>query len=88
VARRPGAERIAFDDPRTAAERAEYAATRDRAADLLVATGRSDLVEALDRDVFRVALNERVDAAVSPLVARLLDIGVATAVFVVPGGGS
>lgn len=88
VARQPGAVRVAYDDPRTPAERAEFEQVHASALEALARTGRSDLAERLDRDLFDVALNEAIDADVTPLLGRLLEIGVPSAVFVLPGGAS
>lgn len=84
----PGAVRVAYDDPRTAAERAEFEEVRARAVDALVASGRGELVDRLDSDLFGVALNEQVDGSVNLLLARLLDLGVPAAVFVLPAPGA
>lgn len=81
----PGARRVAYDDPRTPAERAEFAQVRQRALDLLSSIGREDLAPRIDTDLFDLALNERVDPALNPLLGRMLDLGVPVAVFVLPG---
>jgi hypothetical protein len=88
VAEREGAVQVAYDDERTAAERAEFEEVREAAAEALTATGRGELVDRLDRDLFDVALNQGVDPEVSLLVGRLIEIGVPTAVYVLPGEGS
>jgi hypothetical protein len=80
----PGAVRVAFDDPRTGDERAEFEAARLAAIDALRASGRAELVEQLDTDLFNVALNEGVEGDVNLLLGRMLDIGVPVAVFVLP----
>lgn len=81
-----GAVQIALDDPRTPAERTEYAEVRAAAIEALRRTGRAELVERLDRDLFDVALNEGIEPEVAVLTGRMLDIGVPAAVFVLPGG--
>lgn len=80
----PGAVRVAEDDPRTPAERAEFSAARQLAIDALRAAGRDDLIEQVDTDLFNVALNEQVGPEVNLPLSRMLDIGVPVAVFVVP----
>lgn len=84
VAAQEGAVRIAFDDQRTAAELAEFDEVLQEAADALEATGRGDLVDRLDRDLFDVALNQGIEPEVAVVVGRLMDIGVPTAVYIVP----
>lgn len=79
-----GAVRVAMDDPRSPSERAEFARVRVEAISMLRASGRDDLAERVDTDLFDVALNGRPGPEVSPLLARMLDIGVAVAVFVLP----
>jgi hypothetical protein len=80
----PGAVRVAYDDPATDEERAEFAELRAEAIDALREQGREDLIERLDTDLFSVALNEGVGGGASLLFGRLLDIGVPVAVFVLP----
>jgi hypothetical protein len=80
----PGAMRLAFDDPRTVAEQAEFADVRDAAIEELRTAGRPELVERLDTDLFDLALNQGLDSDVSLLLGRMLDIGVPVAVFVLP----
>lgn len=87
VAAMDGAVLVARDDPRTAAERAEFEEARDAAVAALRRTGRPELVERLDRDLFDVALNAGIDPEVAVLTGRMLDIGVPAAVFVLPGAG-
>jgi hypothetical protein len=83
----PGAVQVATDDPRSASERAEFAAARTAAIAALRAAGRDDLVDRVDTDLFGVALNEGVGPEITPLLGRMLDIGVPVAVFVLPGEG-
>jgi hypothetical protein len=80
----PGAVRVAYDDPASDAERAEFAEVRADAIEALVEQGRADLVDRIDTDLFSVALNEGVGGDASLLFGRLLDIGVPVAVFVLP----
>ncbi|MGH9273285.1 MAG: hypothetical protein ACRDZU_01455, partial [Acidimicrobiales bacterium] len=84
----PGAQRVAFDDPRTDAERAEFATARAAAVRQLRAAGRADLVGRVDTDLFDVALNEDVGPDIGLLLGRMLDIGVPVAVFVLPPGAT
>jgi hypothetical protein len=80
----PRVTRVAFDDPRSVAERAEFAEVRQAAIDALLAAGRDELVDLVDTDLFDLALNRGVGGDVSLLLGRMLDLGVPVAVFVVP----
>lgn len=80
----PGAKRVAYDDPRTTAERSEFEDVRERAIAGLESLGRHDLVERLDTDLLDVALNEGVTGATSLVISRMLDLGVPAAVFILP----
>lgn len=88
VAGEPGAVRVAYDDPRSRSERAEFARVRADVLEALARVGRGDLADRLDRDLFDVALNEGLDADVATLLGRMLEIGVPSAVFVLPGAPS
>ena len=52
---RPGAREIAFVDPRTATERAEYTALRSFVIDELVAAGLEEAVPEVDLNVIGLA---------------------------------
>lgn len=86
TAERPGAARIAFDDPRTAGERADFEEARQTAIRALEDLGRSELIPQVDSNLFGLALNEGLPPEVTGPLARMLDVGVAVAVFVVPTG--
>lgn len=83
-----GAVRLAMDDPRSPAERAEFERARAEARSMLRVSGRDDLARRIDTDLFGVALNERPGRAISSRLARMLDIGVPVAVFVLPPGAA
>lgn len=83
-ASQPGAQLVAFDDPRSAEERREFAQVRRATIERLDALGRADLKDKLDTDLLDVALNGGIPAELELAVARMLDIGVASAVFVLP----
>lgn len=80
----PGAVRLALDDARSPAERVEFERVRAEAISMLRASGRDDLARRVDTDLFGVALNESPGPEVSSRLARMLDIGVPVAVFVLP----
>ncbi len=84
----PGAVRVAYDDPRTAAERREFARVRAEAVRALERAGRADLVPRLDTDLFSVALNEHVSVEAGLVLGRMIDLGLPVAVFVAPAGAS
>lgn len=83
-ASQPGAQVVAFDDPRSVEERREFAEVRQATLERLESLGRDDLKEKLDTDLLDVALNGSVPPELELAVARMLDIGVASAVFVLP----
>ncbi len=88
VGAEPGAVRVATDDPRSPAERAEFKRVRAKAISLLEEAGRDDLARRIDTDLFDVALNGRPGPEVSPLLGRLLEIGEPVVVFVLPPGAA
>ena len=85
AAERPEAVVLAEADPRTAAERAEYARLRQDLIRGLDEAGLSDLVTWADRNVFGVAIDTRLPVDLRRKAERMLDLGLPVAVFVVPG---
>lgn len=83
-AAQPGAVRVAYDDTRTPAERAEYTRVRAEVIATLHELGRGDLVGDVDLNLFNIALNERLPHELGLPIARLFDIGTPLAVFVLP----
>ncbi len=82
----PGAAEVAYYDGRSIAERREYEDLRTAAIADLRAAGLRDLVLVVDRNLFAVALDPRVSASTRERFTRMLQLGVATAVFIVPPG--
>jgi hypothetical protein len=82
----PDAVELAYDDPRTAEERAEYEQVRAELIARLEAAGRHDLVPAVDENFIVLAFTDGLDVATVQLVERLSELGVAMAVFLVPVG--
>lgn len=82
--RRPGARRIAYHEPRSAAERAEYARLRRGLIRRLRSLGLDDLVPKVDSLLFSVGVDPRVPPDVGPVVNRMLELGLPLAVFVGP----
>jgi hypothetical protein len=83
--RRPNQVRVAYDEPRTAAQRAESVRLRADVDLRLRAAGYADLAAAVDGDNFlAVAYDPRTSARVLSEVTRLEVLGVPLAVFVGP----
>jgi hypothetical protein len=80
----PGARQVAYVDRRTAAEKAEYARLRVRAIRLLRRAGVDVLVPAVDNSLFTTIIDARVPPAAVPMLTRMHDIGLPTAVFIGP----
>jgi hypothetical protein len=81
---RPGFERVAYVDPRTEAERAEYERLRARIIEDLEAAGLDELVSWVDTNGFGLFYEPEVPGATHDLVAAMLDLGSPTAVYVGP----
>jgi hypothetical protein len=80
---RPGYREIAFVDPRTPAQRAEYERLRSRALELLDRAGQSDLSVLVDEHVFALTFDERAPELVRRIASRMLKLGLPAAVFLV-----
>ena len=83
---RPGAREVAYVDPRSPAERAEFERLRREAIDGLQAAGLLTLVPAVDNSLFTTILDSRVPDRPRLLMTRMRDLGLPTAVFVAPPG--
>jgi hypothetical protein len=81
---RPEAREVAFADPRTDAERAEYARQRRQVIDELRALGQDQLVPAVDANVITLATDLRVPPRLQRVLARMVGLGLPTAIFVAP----
>lgn len=79
---------IAFVEPRTAAERAEYAELRREVLTELRARGLTELVSLVDTNLFGVSNDPRVGPEAARAMARMLVLGQETAVFLVPPGAA
>jgi hypothetical protein len=82
--RTPGAERVAHLDPRSPAERARFERLRDGVVAGLRAAGLDDLVPTVDRNLFIAGLDPRMPTPLADKVARMMDLGLPTAVYVAP----
>ncbi|MFP3900754.1 MAG: hypothetical protein ACLFXM_07845 [Acidimicrobiia bacterium] len=84
----PEAVEVAHVEPRSAAERAEFARLRSEVIDELRRDGLDDLVPLVDRNLFGVSIDDRVSVHAERSTARMLELGDVTAVFVTPPGVS
>jgi hypothetical protein len=80
----PGAVEVARTDPRSAAEREEFEELRSSVIDQLRGAGLEELVPGVDTNLFGTSIDDRVPAPAKQSLSRMADLGVATAVFVVP----
>jgi hypothetical protein len=81
---KPGVREVAFADPRSDAERAEYVRLRQQAIDGLRAVGRNDAVPAVDNNVITVATDPTIPPRLQRILARMVGLGLPTAIFVGP----
>jgi hypothetical protein len=84
VAQQPGAERIAYADVRTEAERAEYDRVRAELIMRLTTTGHEDLVPNVDHAIWSILQNTDLGSRTTGLAERMINISVPYAVIVVP----
>ena len=79
-----GAREVAFFDPRSRKERAEYARLHAKIVAELQAAGLSELVPRVDTRLFAITLDPRVPKQTRRDLARLADLGLPAAVFIAP----
>jgi hypothetical protein len=82
----PSAVEVAYVDPRTPREEAEFRALRGRAVAALERDGLDDIVPLLDTNLFGAAISPRVPDTTRKLLGRMLDLGEPAAVFLAPPG--
>ena len=82
----PGAKEVAYVEPRTPAEQAEYARLRRQVIAGLRAAGRSADVHDVDANLLPMSVQEGIPKALNKPFARMIDLGLPTAVFVGPPG--
>lgn len=80
----PEFEELAYHDPRTPKQRAEYARLRSRVIDDLAAAGLDELRPAVDENLFALELDERVPEATRHRLSRMAQLGLPGAVFLGP----
>ncbi|MEQ1702374.1 MAG: hypothetical protein ABMA25_19870 [Ilumatobacteraceae bacterium] len=81
-----GAEEVAFFEPRSADELAEFQRLRAEAIEQLQAAGMEDVAALVDTNLFGASIAPGLPAGVEPKLARMLVLGEETAVFVAPPG--
>ena len=81
---KPEAREVAFADPRTDEERAEYAGLRQQVIDELRALGREDDLPAVDANVITLATDPTLSPRLQRVLARMVGLGLPTAIFVAP----
>jgi hypothetical protein len=80
----PGAVRVASYDPRTAAQKADYARVRDAFVGRLATEGLGELVPLVDSNLFGISVDTRLSAADQADLSTLIAIGQPMAVFIAP----
>jgi hypothetical protein len=82
----PDALEVAYVEPRNVEQRAEFADLRSAVIDDLRSDGLADLVPTVDGNLFGASIDERVSLRTQRLMARMLELGERTAVFITPPG--
>ncbi len=80
----PDAVEVATYDPRTEAQKAEYATVRQRFIDRLTAEGLDERIADVDFNLFGISTDVRLSAADQADLSTLIAIGQPMAVFVAP----
>ena len=80
---RPDAVEVAFHEPRTESELAEFDQLRVAAIRQLRDAGLLDVVELVDTNLLSASLDPRLPPGVEPMLVRMLVLGQQTAVFIV-----
>jgi hypothetical protein len=83
----PDAEELAFDDPRSRAQVAEYGGLRDRVrSDLATAGFDPGDIELVDTNLFGLSIDDRLPDDTREAIERMLELGSPAAVFLMPVG--
>jgi hypothetical protein len=77
-------EQVAYSDPRTAAQRAQFDQLHGRVDADLRAAGMADLVPQVDNNLFMLALAPAVPVATKHAISQMLDLSMPMAVFIGP----
>jgi hypothetical protein len=83
---KPYAVEVAYVDDRTDAEKAEFAALRDKSIKGLHDIGLDDEIKDVDGNLFGVAIDDRLTPTLQRDLQRMLDIGMPAAMFLAPPG--
>lgn len=81
-----GVVEVATVEPRTPAEIAEFGRLRRRAITELEAADLDEVVPLIDANLFAASIQREVPRSTRAVMARMLDLGVPTAVFIAPAG--
>jgi hypothetical protein len=81
---KPEVEQVAYYDPRSPKERAEFDRIHSRVVSELNAAGLSRLVPGVDGDLFATTLDPRLPPDARRGLSRLADLGLPAAVFIAP----
>lgn len=84
--RKPGAVRVAYFDPRSRAERAEFQRLRTAVVDELRASGHAELIPSVDGSLFVSTYDPRMPEDAKVKLRRMQILGLPTAVFIAPPG--
>ncbi len=83
---RPGVVEVAYFEPRSTAELAEFSQLRGDSMAMLHEAGLDDVAALVDTNLMGARLDPRLPAAVEPKLVRMLVLGEATAIFIAPPG--
>ena len=84
----PEAVEVAYVEPRSPDQLAEFTRLRREVVAELRADGLDDLVPIIDSNLFGASIDERVSRAAQRRMARMLELGEPTAMFIAPPGTS
>jgi hypothetical protein len=83
---KPGAVEVAYSDPRSEAERAEFETLRSESIAALEAAGMPEAAALVDINLFGVSLDPQLPPEIERKIVRMLVLGSAMAVFIAPTG--
>ena len=84
----PGAVEVAYVEPRSPAELAEFNRLRGEVIAELRSEGLDDIVPVVDGNLFGASIDERVSREAQRRMARMLELGEPTAIFIAPPGAT
>ena len=83
---RPNVVEVAYFEPRSETELAEFAQLREESLAMLHDAGLDDVAALVDTNLMGARLDPRLPAAAEPMLVRMLVLGEATAIFIAPPG--